>query len=200
MHSQNKEEQYILEYFGDFVGTFCDIGANDGITFSNTRALAMKGWKGVCIEPAPLAFAKLKELYKDRKDIFTYDYAISKNNGKAILQASGPLCSAADVGLVSTFHQHEKERFHRTVKYDPVEVKTYRWKTALNRWPIKEFDFISADCEGDELNILPSINLEKTRMICLEWNSKPELRVEYEKYLEGFKVIYTSGENLIYAR
>lgn len=198
--SQNNEEQHILEYFGDHIGTFCSVGENDGTTFSNVRALAMKGWKGVMVEPEPNSFAKLKELYKDRKDIFTYNYAISKNNGKAILQASGPLCSAADVGLVSTFHQHEKERFHRTVKYDPIEVTTYRWKTAINRWPIKEFDFISIDVESDELNILPSINMAKVRCLCIEFNGKPELKVEYEKYLDGFKVIYTSAENLIYAR
>lgn len=199
-YAQNGEQEVILNYFGDYVGSFASIGENDGETFSNVRALALKGWRGVCIEPEPTSFAKLKNLYKDRKDIFTYNYAISKNNGKATLHASGPLCSAADSGLVSTFHLHEKERFHRTVKYDPIEVVTYRWKTALNRWPIKEFDFISADCEGDELNILPSINMEKVKCICIEWNSNPDLKVEYEKYLDGFKLLYTSAENLIYGR
>lgn len=198
--SQSNEQEHILKYFDGFVGRFCSVGENDGTTFSNVRALAMAGWSGVAIEPEPNAFAKLKELYKDRKDIYTYNYAISKNNGKAILHASGPLCSAADVGLVSTFHAHEKARFDRTVKYDPIEVVTYRWKTAINRWKIKEFEFISLDVESDELNILPHINLEKTRCICIEWNSKPELKTEYEKYLDGFKVIYTSAENLIYAR
>lgn len=199
-YSQSNEQEHILKYFDGFVGRFCSVGENDGTTFSNVRALAMAGWSGVAIEPEPNAFAKLKELYKDRKDIYTYNYAISKNNGKAILHASGPLCSAADVGLVSTFHAHEKARFDRTVKYDPIEVITYRWKTAINRWKIKEFEFISLDVESDELNILPYINLEKTRCICIEWNSKPELKTEYEKYLDGFKVIYTSAENLIYAR
>lgn len=200
MHSQNAEEEHILKYFGDHIGTFCDIGSNDGVTFSNTRALALRGWSGVCVEADPKPFRQLKELYKDRKDIYPYNYAISKNNGKAILQASGPLCTPADIGLVSTFHQHEKERFHRTVEYTPIEVKTFRWKTALNRWKIKDFTFISLDVEGDELHILPHINLEHTKAICIEWNSKPELKVEYEKYLDGFKVIYTSAENLIYAR
>lgn len=198
--SQSNEEEHILKYFGDHIGTFVDIGANDGVTFSNTRALAIRGWRGVCIEPAPKAFHKLKELYKDRKDIYTYQYAISKNNAKPVLQISGALCSAADTGLVSTFHPHEKARFDRTVEYNPIEVVSYRWKTAMNRWKIKEFDFVSIDVEGDELNILPFMNLEKTQCLCIEWNSKPELKVEYEKYLEGFKVIYTSAENLIYAR
>jgi FkbM family methyltransferase len=199
-HSQNQEEQVILDYFKDFTGTFIDIGANDGSTFSNTRTLAVLGWKGVLVEPSPKAFEKLKSLYNGHKGFYLYQFAISNHNGKAMLQESGPLCSASDVGLVSTFHTHEKARFDKSVNYSAVEVKTYRWKTFLNRLRIKEFDMVSMDCEGDELNILPEMDLSKVRLICIEWNSKPELKAEYEKYLDGFKLIYTSGENLIYAR
>lgn len=199
--SQNDEERVILDYFKGHKGTFIDVGANDGVTFSNTRALALLGWRGILIEPSPKAYAKLSEIYKGRNNgFYTYQYALSNKNSAALLYESGPLCTPADVGLVSTFHQHEKERFQATVKYEPIEVKTFTWKTAMNRWMIKEFDFISLDVEGHELEILPDIDLSKTRMICLEWNSKPDLKVAYEKYLYGFKVIYTSAENLIYAR
>lgn len=198
--SQNAEEEHILNYFGDHIGTFCDIGCNNGETFSNTRALALKGWTGILIDCSPLAIAQCKELYKGQKGIYIYDYAISDHNGTAVLQESGPLCSPSDIGLVSTFHQHEKERFQRTVKYEPVEVKTFKWKTALNRWKIKEFDFISLDIEGDEVNVLPDIDLSKTKCICIEWNGNEMLKHQYEQSLNGFKLIYTSGENLIYAR
>lgn len=200
MYSQNLEEKIILEYFRDQVGTFLDIGANDGITFSNTRALYERGWKGVMVEPSPKAFEKLKALYNGHKGFYIYPYAISDHNGKKMLQESGALCSASDVGLVSTFHAHEKARFDKSVSYTPVEVKSFRWKTFLNRLTIKQFDFVSMDCEGDELNILPEMDLVKTKAICLEWNTKPELKTEYEKYLSGFRLIYTSGENLIYVR
>lgn len=199
VYSQNLEEESILKYFGDFVGVFLDIGCNDCVTFSNTRALAMKGWKGIFIDPSS-AIERCKDIYKGQKGHYFYNWAISKHNGKEILQESGSLLGVADVGLVSTFHQHEKERFHRTVKYNQVEVKTYKWKTAYNRFVHKKYDMISLDVEGDELNILPDIDLSETRLICIEWNSKPELKVEYEKYLDGFNLIYTSGENLIYAR
>lgn len=83
MHSQNLEEKIILEYFGDFVGTFCDIGANDGITFSNTYALSKLGWCGNLIECSPRAFAKLKQLYQETKGCFyLYDYAIGTKKRK----------------------------------------------------------------------------------------------------------------------
>jgi hypothetical protein len=173
-YSQNKEQEHILNYFGDYVGTFLDLGCNDCLTFSNTRALALKGWKGIFIDPSPKAMERCKTLYNGHKGFYFYQVAISSHNGKAILQESGPLCSAADVGLVSTFHPSEQERFKRTVNYEPIE--------------------------GDEMNILPDIDLSKTRLVCIEWNSKPELKEQYDKYLDGFNVIYTSGENLIYAR
>lgn len=203
MYSQSLEEQYILNYFGDYVGTFLDLGCNDCTTFSNTRALALKGWKGIFVDPSQWAIDRCKTLYNGHKGYYFYPVAISSHNGKAILHDSGPLCSANDRSLVSTFHQHEMDRFKRTVTYEPVEVKTFKWKTFLNRLKstkVKQFDFISLDVEGDEMNILPDMDLTNTRLICLEWNSKPELKTEFEKYLDGFKLIYTSGENLIYGR
>lgn len=200
MYSQNQEEKHILEYFGDYVGTFCSIGENDGETLSNVRALALKGWKGVMVEPAPKAFEQLKKLYNGNKGFYVYPFAISDCNGTKPLKVSGSLLTAADSGLVSTFHDAEMARFKRTVSYAPVDVKTFKWKTFLNRLKIKEFDMISMDVEGDELNILPDMDLSKTKLLVIEWNSKPELKKEYDYYLKDFRVIYTSGENLIYVR
>lgn len=200
MYSQNLEEKYILEYFNGFVGTFCSIGENDGVTFSNVRALALRNWRGVMIEPSPKAFARLKVLYNGHKGFYLYQCAISSHNGKGMLQESGALCTPADVGLVSTFHQSEMDRFKRTVAYNPIEVKTFKWRTFFNRLKIKTFDVISIDIESDELNVLPDMDLSKTKMVIIEWNSKAELKAEYDKYLQGFTVIYTSGENLLYAR
>jgi FkbM family methyltransferase len=201
MYSQSNEEKYILEYFEGKSGTFLDLGCNDCKTFSNTRALYETGkWKGVLVDPSPKAIAKCRELYEGHKGVYIYEYAISTSNGKKILQESGPLINSRDVALVSTFHDSEMARFKTTVAYTPIEVKTFRWKTFLNRLPIKQFDFISIDCEGEDLEILVQIDLSKTQMISLEWNSKPELKKDFEHYLDGFRLLYTSGENLIYGR
>lgn len=200
MHSQNLEEQYILNYFGDKAGTFLDIGANDGTTFSNTRALALKGWRGVMVEPSPRAFQKLQALYKGHKGLYTYEVAIGLFNGKATLNQSGSLVSQVDVGLVSTFHSEEMDRFKRTVDYEPVEVKVYTWKTFLNRLRIKEFDFVSIDCEGEDLNILKQMDFSKTSCVCVEWNGHEHLKKQYSEILKEFRIIYTSGENLLFAR
>lgn len=199
-HSQNNEEQVILDYFKGHVGTFASLGENDGVTFSNVRALAERGWSGIMIEPDPEAFKRLETLYLEYRGLYTYNYAISDYNGKKILQKSDSLLKNGDTGLVSTFNASEMERFKSIVKYTPIEVQCYTWRTALNRWAIKEFDVISMDIEGEEMKVLPDIELTKTKLVCIEHNGRQDLKLEYEKYLEGFKLIYTSAENLIYVR
>ena len=199
MYSQNLEEKYILEYFGDRVGTFLSLGENDGETFSNVRALALRNWRGVMVEPSPKAFERLKKLYEGRKGFYIYPFAIHTHNGKHPFHESGSLITSRDVALVSTFHSSEMLRF-KAVPYDPIEVKTFRWKTFLNRLPIKAFNFVSIDCEGSDLEILSQMDISKVECICLEWNGKAELKKDFEYYLDGFKLIYTSGENLLYGR
>lgn len=58
-YSQNREQAVILRNLAGINGTLLDIGANDGITFSNTRALVELGWSGVLVEPSRTAFLKL---------------------------------------------------------------------------------------------------------------------------------------------
>jgi FkbM family methyltransferase len=203
MYSQNLEEKYILDYFGTFVGSFLDLGCNDCKTFSNTRALAERGWSGILVDPSPKAIARCKQLYNGHKGFYIYPFAISNHNGKAMLQESGALCNAEDVGLVSTFHASEMERFKRTVKYEPVEVKTFKWKTFINRLKVKEFQMISIDIENDEMKVLPDMNLSKTDLICIEWNGSHEKKIKYLECTTRYgldKIIYESGENLIIVR
>lgn len=204
MYSQSSEEEVILNYFGDFRGTFIDIGANDGKTFSNTRRLAELGFCGILIEPSPKAFFKLKQLYSETKGCFyLYNYAIGVTNGTVTLYESGELVKQGDVGLVSTLIEKETERFKRVTNYEAIEVDCYRWKTAMNRWKFKKFDFISLDIESLDIDVLTQIDLTETKLICLEWNSIEDTKKKMLEYTSKFgmnKVIYTSGENIIVCR
>ena len=47
--SQYNEDEIITEFFGNYAGTFLDVGAYDGISDSNTHALSLKNWRGVYI-------------------------------------------------------------------------------------------------------------------------------------------------------
>lgn len=60
--SQNGQGRFFINelFAGQKKGVFIDVGANDGITFSNTYALEQIGWTGICIEPHPDIFLKLR--------------------------------------------------------------------------------------------------------------------------------------------
>lgn len=203
-YSQNQEQEAIIKYFGDYKGTFLDLGSNDGLTLSNTRALAELGWCGVLVEPSPQAFPKLKKLYEEEKKgcFYLYNCAIGNHNGNGVLHDSGELLKTGDRALVSTMVKKETERFSKVVPYDEVEVKVYRWKTFYNRLTIKKFDFVSIDCEGLDLDILKQMDVKalEVKCLCIEFNGNQTLKDEIDKIMEGFKIIYTSGENLIYIK
>lgn len=203
MYSQSLEEQYILEYFEGQKGTFIDIGANEGITFSNTRALAELGWSGCFVEPSPKAFERLKKNYKGLSGFYFYNVALGNHNGTAILQESASLISTSDVGLVSTFEVSEMQRFKKVTTYEPVSVKMFKWKTFYNRLKIKEFTMVNLDVEGFEMHILPDMDLSKTKLLVIEHNGKQELKKQYLECTTKYgldKIIYESGENIIIVR
>lgn len=211
MYSQNQEEKVIREYFGEYVGTFIDIGSNDGVTLSNTKALADVGWSGVFVEPSPLAYLKLKDNYRLHgqrpkemhhrtfEGLYFYNVAIGTHNGRMKFYESGTHLNKGDVGLLSTGNAEEMKRWPGE-KFEEREVICYRWKTFLNRLKIKKFDFISIDAEGLDFQILEQIDLKDTKLVCIEWNSNADLKAKYDAYMNDFKVIYTSAENLLYAR
>lgn len=199
--SQNGEQQIILDYFGEETGIFLDLGANDGSTLSNTRALSEKGWAGVCVEPAPGPYRKLKSLYD--KDEYTQciNVAVSDYIGRATLFESGSHLKQGDTGLLSTLSLEETKRWKGTEEFNPVMVEVIDVPELLKRSFYTTFDFISIDCEGCDLTILRQMPLKElgTRMVCVEWNAREKL--SYLDIMEpyGFRLIHENYENLIFA-
>ena len=68
-------------------GTFVDIGAADGQTSSNTRALALAGWDGLAIEADPAAFARLAWRAAETPRVRLARSAVTPGNVVALLQA-----------------------------------------------------------------------------------------------------------------
>ena len=54
-------QEFLPFFYGHELGFFCEVGANDGLRFSNTFFLESMGWNGVLIEPDPRNFKPLIE-------------------------------------------------------------------------------------------------------------------------------------------
>ena len=74
--SQDKEDQYVVrKYFkGLCGGTYLELGALDGVRFSNSHLFEFGfGWSGVLIEPNPASFAKLQQ---NRPNNMLHNFAV----------------------------------------------------------------------------------------------------------------------------
>lgn len=200
MYSQGNEEQIILEYFKDFKGKLLDIGANDGKTFSNSLALIELGWSAVLVEPSKIAFSKLKELHKDNEKVDLVNYAIGNKEGKAIFFESGHhLKDKLDIALLSSLNESETDKWKNVgVKFEPYEINTIPYSKIKDN-----YDFITIDAEGYDLEILKQIDLTNTKLLCIEWNSIESNKEQILKYTSTFgmdNIIYQSAENLLICR
>ena len=197
-YSQNNEQDIILQYFGNRKGFFLDIGANDGITLSNTYALQLQEWKGVLIEPSEEAFNRIKVRYGVQK----YNVAIGTEDGHCTFHEMGNHLNAGDVSLLSTIKKTELKRWPG-VEFKERMTEVWTYKTLLKHSPLKFFDFISIDAEGVDYEILEQIDLKYTDMVCIEHNSNADLFQLIKEYCNNaglYKCLLNNLENVIWAR
>ena len=197
-YSQNNEEDLICQHFAGKTGSFLDIGAYDGITFSNTRRLAELGWKGVCVEASPVNFCTLLKNSANLPDVVLVNAAVTA------APAAG-LCQWYDSNGdgVSTASMAHKARWEAgsAIRFTPF------WLTHL---PVAHlfqqfghaFDFISLDVEGTNLQVfecLPFESLVNLKMLCVEHDNHV---AEMEARLQPlqFKRIALNPENAVFIR
>jgi FkbM family methyltransferase len=200
-YSQNDEEIRILRYFDGFVGTFLDLGANDGKTLSNTYRLAEKGWKGTLVEASPTVFKRLKANLGSNPNMQLLNYAAGDKDGEAVLHDSGELMGMGDTGLVSTINESELEKWTpETMKFNKFIVPVRTFDTILKESKIKEFDFISIDIEGCEEIVVPQMNFPKlgAKMVIIEASGEREDFFNKIMSASGFRLVHKNAENLFY--
>ncbi len=222
-HSQNGEQRIILDYFGDSRGTVLDIGANDGVTFSNSRALIELGWSAVLVEPAEIAYGKLVQLYLEQMqdapgapEVEVVNAAITTQDGPIDFYDSGTHLKKGDTSLLSTTRPKELARWKGSgEQFTKTTVRGITFATLLkecgvfiNRDPTMtatnqaRFDMISIDAEGADYDILTQIDLTAVgcRMLCVEYNHEGQGRFTAYAEKHGMKLKWRCVENLIFTR
>lgn len=189
MYSQQEEEKFILEHFGN-EGTFLDIGAYHYETFSNTRALYDRGWSGICVEPSPNCFPALQEFYNGT-DVEVYNCAIG--NGTGVIEffdSNGDALSSTDPNHVKLWEKNYGSIFSK------ITVQCFTLEDLIERSFYKVFDFVSIDVENDTLgiDILKQLDLDSVKMICLECGCQYRDEV---KLTTGWYEVYSNAQNII---
>jgi FkbM family methyltransferase len=202
--SQMGEDKYIdMEIFhGKRNGVFVDIGAHDGKTFSNTYFLEKyKGWTGICVEPLPNIFKKLKE---NRNSINVNACVGLKEGKQKFLEVSGTGNAEMFSGLISSIDERQINNIKKEVKLrngslKEIMVKTIPLKKILKKNKIKHIDYCSIDTEGNELDVLRSIDFNNCSITCFtveDLFGNSDLRSFMKE--KGYKLIKKLDKDLVF--
>ena len=146
-YSQFGEDLIINNFFGNFVGTYVDIGCYHPIKYSNTALLHKKGWSGTNID-----------LNKTSIDFFN----ACRKNDLNITACLSDKIEEVEVYMDSEFSALNSINKNNIKKFGLKNLKKKRVQTTLfNKLIKKNFDFLNIDCEGNDLKILKTIDLKK---------------------------------------
>jgi hypothetical protein len=107
----------------------------------------------------------------------------------------GTHLNKGDTSLLSTIKETEMARWKGT-EFKPVRVKVMTYDTFTQ----EQYDFISIDAEGMDIDILKQIDLDGVKCLCIEYNNDRHIEAEIRALVpERFKEIYRSLENLVFA-
>lgn len=193
------EQEFIARFFTDTPkGYFVDIGAFNGVTFSNTRLLWERGWSGMLIEPDPDTFKQLQKAYApdipgvDRVTLL--NCAISANDGVAkFAQSTEP----GKTGIHSMCQEFVATWPAGTARWIDVPMKRI---ASLSLPPV--IDFLSVDAEGQDATILESLpETIRPRLIIAEVDKEGvRCRIDRELERRGYSFAWGNYLNSAYAR
>lgn len=172
-------------------GTFCEVGAHDGVTYSNTWGLANSGWTGIYIEPIEEYANKCRLEHKDNK-VKVIDCACSNYDGEITLFKGQDIYSANS----------------EMVKGQPVFVPCKTLDTILQKHLKAQLDLLVIDVEFHEKEVLEGFTVDawQPKMVIIEAHESHEneayrLNADYiNEYFKWYKKIYSDGINNIYVR
>lgn len=145
-------------------GTYVDVGAHDGITYSNTWYLEHhRHWHGICIEPNPALHPALNA---NRPYSTNIQAAIADEPGTAPFR----LITGTDVDMLSGIEAHYDPRHRARINAEiaaagasctTIDVPVVRLDDLLTEHGLTAVDFLSIDVEGAEVGVVRSIDLAR---------------------------------------
>jgi FkbM family methyltransferase len=164
-HSQYGQDRSVFELLERPAnGVFLDIGANDGISFSNSLFFEEKGWTGICVEPHPLIFKTLQE----KRKCHLVNACISDQDETVdflVVEGRSHMLSGIDQFLDDRHRQRiDREIAEYGGSKRIIEIEALSLASLLGRFSIGEVDYLSIDTEGCELPILRNFDFETTHV------------------------------------
>lgn len=189
-YSQNGEDAFIWENRKAMglpeIGTFCEVGAADGVKFSNTLMFSERGWTGVLVEPDP---RQIPSLINNRLDPIV-PCAIGDHDRPFVLCNNDLQWSG--------FDRNDGDR---------ISISVRRLDDVLRDQGIKNLDFLSIDTEGTELEVWKTRGTYNPRVVMMEhctWdlpgNDQRNAEQHRQMQADGYELFHSNSLNNIWVR
>lgn len=202
-YSQLNQDRIIEQFFqkrGSRTRRFIEVGAFDGIHYSNVRRLHKTyGWSGICIEPVRKNFQKLLDSYAGTS-VKCIRAAVSDKESKLNMHVSTyPHLPewGSDVASLDKKETKRWEKYQAVWEEESVQVLTLN--SILDQHHICGFDFISIDAEGHDLAVLKGIHFKKHTplLVCVEYGENRQSILEYMQS-QGYQLYMDNRQDLFF--
>ena len=185
-YAQHGEDQLIELLLPNGVNSFIDIGANDGVLFSNTYKFAKQGASGLCIEPSSSSFQKLRLNHLFNSRVSCIHAAVSNFEGSIFINDKG---YESTLSTVSTTKSKESRK---------VSCRTFQ--NILKEYPsFNNIDLLSIDVEGHEEKVISGLGRFPfiAKIIVIESDKTEIEKLLTMEGLNEYFPIYTNTLNTI---
>lgn len=166
-YSQIGQDRYVRNRFfpEKADGYFVEIGAEDGVRFSNCKHFEDLGWSGIAIEARDSAYEKLK---RNRTCKCIHATLFSRETTVNFLDIGG--FGKGLSGIVDSYDPRHQSRIdaqcasRETTKKEVVSKTTRKLSDILQEQRVSHIDFLSIDTEGSELAILETVDFKKVKI------------------------------------
>ena len=182
-------------------GFFVDIGAHDGVSFSNTYFFETeRRFDGLCIEPNPKVF----ELLQKNRQCDTLNACIGSAEERVKFLAIEGYSEMLS-GIIDHYHPKHLERIdHYIAEHGGAKTEIEVLSIPLQNIALlkkREITYMSIDTEGNEYTILQSINFSEMNISCLSVeNNYGDTNIENIMTENGFIKVYRLGDDNIYLK
>ena len=186
-------DKKLISVIGDRPGYFVELGANDGISQSNTKHLEMfHGWRGVLIEPCPGNFEKLSKT-RSSSSHFVNAACVSFEFPKDEMELTysnlmtTPMEGSSDVADRKLHAESGKKwlRGRETVKTFFAKARTLTSiLIELKAPPV--IDLLSLDVEGGEIEVLKGVDHATYRFKWILVESRDEKQIAEYLEVQGY--------------
>jgi FkbM family methyltransferase len=191
-------------------GIFVEVGANDGVSFSNTWGLAEQGWRGYLIEPIPEFADSCRRNHKKHASVSVFRYAIGDLDNKNLIFNIAGALTTANSALRTEYESVDWALSSLTNK--EITVPSKKLDTFLTENDIgHDFDVLVVDVEGFEAEVFSGFKLVEWRpkMLIVELvDTHPDLKSTAASdaqlgeriLLSGYRIVSKDVINTVFVR